>query len=103
MTKNLNFQISKLTKIVLGFWIFRILGNKSSYVKKSKKSKELIAIKAGPGRFQQLRKDLRMKPLFQTSVRLMYLILNASVTLTLGLQLYRLRQQANSGGLVGEK
>ena len=49
----------------------------------------MIAIKAGPGRFEQRRKDLRMTPLFQTSVRHIYLILNASVILTFGLQLYR--------------
>ena len=72
------------------FFIFRTLGNLSSHVQKSKKVKrlfkELIAIKAGPGQFEQLKRDQRIKPLFQNSVRYMFLILNTSVILTSGLQ-----------------
>ena len=43
----------------------------------------MFAFKAGPGRFEQLRKNLRMKPL----IFLMYLILTASVIPSVGLQL----------------
>ena len=49
---------------------------------------ELIAIKAGPERFQHVRKNLKMNPSSQTRLLLTYLILiNASVILIVGLQL----------------
>ena len=49
---------------------------------------ELNAKKAGPGRYQHVRKNIKMNSLFQTRILLMYLILiNTSDILHVGLQL----------------